>query len=237
MIPTLKDIQTWFDEFNASVFKNELPKVKMTITNTRRQLGQFYWGNGRGIGIKVTAYYDAPIDDLRNTVLHEMCHLYCYHHGWIHEGHGHRWKQVAAYATRKTGLEITRTHDISKYKVAPGNTERHAAVQAKKTAPAILLDLCYDNHHFIVKTTTKVLQSNDSTTWDCKVRTSAKSYQVIISDAPRFQNWQTSRSIHRGYRYENWQYEKEIKPLLDKGIEVDDLCKLFQGHYDCLGIR
>ncbi len=115
MIPTLKDIQTWFDEFNASVFKNDLPKVKMTITNTRHQLGQFYWGNGRGIGIKISAYYDAPVDDLRNTVLHEMCHLYCYWRGWIHEGHRERWLQIAEYATRKTGLAITRTNDISEY--------------------------------------------------------------------------------------------------------------------------
>lgn len=237
MIPTLKDIQTWFDEFNASVFNNGLPKVKMSITNTRRQLGQFYWGNGRGVGIKVTAYYDAPVDDLRNTVLHEMCHLYCYHQGWLHEGHGARWKKIAAYATRKTGLEITRTHDISEYKIAAGNAERHAAVQAKKTAPAILLDLDYGSHHFIVKTTTKVLQSDDSTTWDCKVRTNAKSYRVVISDAPLFQRWQTSRSIHRGYRYESWMYEKDVKHLLDAGIEVENLGDLFRGQFDCLGIR
>lgn len=237
MIPTLKDIQTWFDEFNASVFNNSLPKVKMTITNTRRQLGQFYWGNGRGVGIKITAYYDAPMDDLRNTVLHEMCHFYCYNQGWLHEGHGSRWKKVAAYATRKTGLNITRCHDISEYKVAAGNTEHYAAVQAKKLAPAVLVDLDYGGHHFIIKTTRKVLQSNDSTTWDCKIRTSAKSYRVVISDAPKFQNWQSSRSIHRGYRYENWLYEKEIKPLLDRGIEVSNLGDLFRGEYDCLGIR
>lgn len=121
MVPTLNDVRTWFDEFNQSVFSNTLPEVKMTITNTRRQLGQFYWGNGRGVGIKISAYYDAPVDDLRNTVLHEMCHLYCYDRGWIREHHGPRWKRIAAYATEKTGLEITRCHDISEYKVAAGN--------------------------------------------------------------------------------------------------------------------
>jgi predicted SprT family Zn-dependent metalloprotease len=235
MIPTLKDIQTWFDEFNESVFRNGLPKVKMTITNTRHQLGQFYWGNGRGIGIKISAYYDAPVDDLRNTVLHEMCHLYCYHNGWIHEGHKGRWLQVAEYATRKTGLEITRTHDISEYKVAPSNATHYASVQAKKNAQAILVDLEYWDHHFIIKTTSKVL--NDSTTWDYKIRTAAKSYRVVISDDSLFKKYQTSRSIHRGYRYDNSVYEKRIKPLLDKGIKVENLGDLFRGQYDCLGVR
>ena len=153
MIPTISKVNEWFDEFNLKVFGGGLPKVKMTITNTRRQLGQFYWGNGRGIGIKISGYYDAPVDDLRNTVLHEMCHLYCYWKGWLHEGHGERWKKIAAYATKKTGLEITRCHDISEYKVAEKNLERHAAMLAKKNAPAILLDLCCDNRHFIVDTT------------------------------------------------------------------------------------
>ena len=237
MIPTLKDVQTWFDEFNASVFNNELPKVKMTITNTRRQLGQFYWGNGRGIGIKITAYYDAPVDDLRNTVLHEMCHLYCHHKGWIGEHHGRRWQQIAAYATRKTGLEITRTHDISAYKVAEKNAARHEALQAKKEAPVIILDLEYPTYHFLVKTTKGVLKSDNSTTCDCRVRTNAVSYRVVITDNERFRKWQSSRSIRRGYKFQNWEYERSVKGLLDKGIEVENLRDLFNGHYNCLGIR
>ena len=237
MIPTVKDIQTWFNEFNESVFNNELPKVKMTITNTRRQLGQFYWGSGRGIGIKVTAYYDAPVDDLRNTVLHEMCHLYCYWKGWLGEHHGKRWQKVAAYATKKTGLEITRVHDISEYKVAKKNEERHEKVLAKKNAPALLLDLEYDTYHFVVKLTTKTLQSCDSTDHNCKVRTNAKSYRVVISDSDKFKNWQTSRSIHRGYRYNTWEYDHNLRSILDKGIQVDNLRDLFWGQYDCLGIK
>lgn len=78
---------------------------------------------------------------------------------------------------------------------------------------------------------------NDTTDWDCKIKTSAKSYRVVLSDAPLFVRYQASRSIRRGYRYNTKEYELTAKPHLDKGIEVDDLRKLFQGHYDCLGIR
>ena len=237
MIPTLNDIQIWFNEFNASVFNNELPTVKMSLTNNRRQLGQFYWGYSKGIGIKVSAYYDAPVEDLRNTVLHEMCHLYCHHKGWVGEHHGRRWQQIAAYATRKTGLEITRTHDISNYKVAEKNTARHEALQAKKEAPVIILDLEYPTYHFLVKTTKNVLKSDDSTDCDCKVRTRATSYRVVITDNERFRKWQSSRSIRRGYKYETYKYNSDIKPILDKGIEVENLYDLFNCHYNCLGIR
>lgn len=237
MTPTLTQMQTWFKEFNEQVFRNELPTVKISFNNTRRQLGQFYWGNGRGIGIKISLFWDRNEEQYRNCLLHEMCHLYCYHQGWLHEGHGSRWKQVAAYATRKTGLKIQRCENIQGWEVASGNEEKMQTVKAKKEAPAVLVDLDYGKYHFVVKTTTKVLQSNDSTDWDCKLKTSAKSWRVVISDAPLFRRYQTSRSIHRGYRYEPFEYEKNIKPLLDKGIEVDSLRALFQGHYDCLGIR
>ena len=237
MTPSLTQIETWYDEFNETVFRNTLPVVRIVLSNTRCQLGQFYWGNGRGIGIKISLFWDRTEEQYRRCLLHEMCHLYCYDKGWFREGHGKNWKKIAAYATRVTGLTITRCEDISGCKPSPGNEERHKKVQEKKNAPAILLDLCYDGHHFIVKTTKKVLQSGDSTDWSCRVRTSAKSYRVVISDAPIFTNWQTSRSIHRGYRYDDWRYDKEIKPLLDNGVQVDDLQHLFQGQYDCLGIR
>lgn len=236
MTPTITQMQTWFKEFNTTVFNNELPTVKITFNNTRRQLGQFYWGNGRGIGIKISLFWDRNEEQYRNCLLHEMCHLYCYDRGWIHEGHGSRWKQIAAYATRKTGLHIQRCENITGWEVASGNEEKMQAVKAKKDAPAVLLDLDYGKYHFVVKTTRKVLQSNDSTDFNCNIKTSAKSWRVVISDAPLFKRYQTSRSIHRGYRYDPFQYEKDIKPLLDKGIEVESLQALFRGHYNCLGI-
>lgn len=230
-------MQTWFDEFNEEVFRNELPTVKITFTNTRRQLGQFYWGPARGIGIKISLFWDRNEEQYRNTLLHEMCHLYCYHKGFIHEGHGSRWKQIAAYATRVTGLKIQRCEDITGWEVSAGNEAKEAARKEKKDAPGVIVDLEYDTYHFLVKISPKTLRKVENTTWDNKIRTNAKSYRVVLSDAPLFKRYQTSRSIHRGYRYDTWKYEKDIKPLIDKSIEVDELHKLFRGDYDFLGIR
>ena len=208
-------MQTWFGEFNATVFNNELPTVKLSFNNARCQLGQFYWGRGRGIGIKLSLFWDRSEEQYRN--------------GLLHEGHGARWKRIAAYATKKTGLTIQRCTDITGWKVSSGNEGKMRAVQEKKKAPAILLDIDYGTYHFIVKTTKKVLQSSESSI--------TKSCRVFISDAPLFTRWQTSRSIHRGYRYQNDRYDKEIKPLLDKAIEVEDLRKLFRGDYDSITRR
>lgn len=235
MTPTIAQVQTWFDQFNSQVFSGELPRVKITLTNNRNQLGQFYWRNGgREIGIKVSLFWDRNEEHYRNTVLHEMCHLYCFYKGWIHEGHGYRWKRIAEYATRLTGLEIKRCEDITGWEVAEGNEAKMAAVKAKRNAPALIVDLEYDTHHFLIKLSKNCLLN--ACNGGLGINTNAKSYRVFVSDNPRFIKYQPSRSIHKGYRYENWEYDKSIKPLLEKAIEVDSIHDLRLGKYDFLGI-
>ena len=235
MKPTLTQINKWFDEFNSVVFSNKLPKVKIIFSNTRRQLGQFYWGPTRGIGIKISLFYDRNEDGFRNTLLHEMCHLYCYKQGWVHEGHGENWKRIADKAYRITGLYIQRTQTDEVF-VPRGaaNKAKMKAVNEKKNAPAILVDIDYGSYHFIVKTTKKVI-------WDASDGNVIKGRNVsgvYICDHKRALSWQNSRSLNRGYKFNNWEYEKDIVPMLEKAMKVDNLRKLcFWGEYDCLGVR
>ena len=61
---------------------------------------------------------------------------------------------------------------------------------------------------------------------------------VYISDDKRVLSWQNSRSLHRGYKFGFLEYEKSIKPILNKAIKVDNLRALcWWGEYDCLGVR
>ena len=227
-------MEAWFDEFNALVFSNKLPKVKITFNNTRRQLGQFYWGPTRGIGIKISLFYDRTEEQYRNCLLHEMCHLYCHKQGWIHEGHGERWKAIANKAYKLTGLYIQRCENAKDWKPAKGNAAKAQAVKARKTAPAILVDIDYGTYHFIVKTTKNVI-------WDASDGNVIKGRNVsgvYICDDKRALGWQNSRSLHRGYKFGFLEYENSIKPMLNKAIKVDNLRKLCHwGEYDCLGIR
>ena len=241
MKPTLSLMNKWFDEFNKSVFDNKLPRVPIKFNNTYRQLGQFYWRNGGvTLGIKISLFYDRTETQYRNTLLHEMCHLYCFKQGWRNEGHGARWQSIAAKAYRITGLYIQRC-EKEQFVVADHNKAKANAVLAKKNAPAILVDLDYGTHHFIVKTTKKVIwEASDgnvikefSHSWS-----NGKVAGIYISDNPRFLRWQSSRSVHRGYEFQNAVYNTDIKPLLDKAIKVDNLRALcWRGDYDCLGIR
>ena len=236
MKPTITLMQTWFNEFNNLVFDGKLPLVKISFNNTYRQLGQFYWGATKGIGIKISLYYDRTETQYRNCLLHEMCHLYCYKQGWIHEGHGARWQQIADKAYRITGLYIQRCENARGWKVADHNKAKAAAVKAKKEAPAILVDLDYGSFHFIIKTTKKVL-------WDASDGNVLKGYAdkvcgIYVCDDKRALGWQNSRSLHRGYKFKGWEYDHEIKPMLNKAMKVDNLRALcFWGEYDCLGVR
>lgn len=237
MKPTLSQMQVWFREFNKSVFNNELPLVPIKFNNTRVQLGQFYWGRGRGVGIKISLFYDRTQEQYRNCLLHEMCHLYCYHKGWLHEGHGSRWKAIANKAYRITGLYIQRCENARDWKPAKGNEEKFKAVKAKKNAPAIIVDIDYGTYHFIVKTTKKVI-------WDASDGKEINAFSkgkvagIYICSEPRAISWQNSRSLHRGYKFGFLEYANAIKPMLEKGVKVDNLRDLcWRGEYDNLGIR
>ena len=239
MKPTITQMNKWFEEFSKKVFDGKLPKVPIKFNNTRCQLGQFYWGPTRGIGIKISLFYDRNEEGFRNTLLHEMCHLYCYKQGWVHEGHGERWKAIANKAYKITGLYIQRTQKDEVF--VPRGVENKAklkaakkAVKEKRNAPAILVDFDCDTYHFIVKAT-------KATIWKAcdgnKIKTTYP-YQVYISDDRRAVAWQNSRSMRRGYKFGFLEYEKSIKPILNKAVKVDSLRKLcWWGEYDNLGVR
>ena len=234
---TIAQLQSWYKEFNGIVFNYDMPKVNFIITNTRRTLGQ---ANRRGTAysIKISNFYDRTKEQFRNTLLHEMCHIWCYFHGYHDDHHtGYHWREITEIARKKTGILITRTEDSTDLKPAKRNEAKMEAVKAKKNAPAILVDIDYGNHHFIVKTTKKVLwDASDGS--NIKAVAGGKVLGIYICDDRRATAWQTSRSVHRGYKFKNADYKRDILPMLEKGIKVDNLRKLcFWGEYDCLGIR
>lgn len=207
----------WFDEFNTLVFQDELPRVRIDFSNTRRLLGKFYWGSSGGIGIKISLYYDQTEDQYRCTLLHEMCHLYCYRMGWLHEGHGARWKKVAAYASKMTGLDVKRTADVGELEVADRNKAKHDALLRKKSGPWIVLDYKHSGYHFIVKTTKAVLRP-----W-AKALDKNPDIAAYLVDDPFMREFSTSRSVNRGVKFDNGDYGKKVLPVLEKSVKIDSI--------------
>lgn len=219
-------LRNWFNEFNNSVFYGELAMPKFKFDNTYHRLGQF---NPRGgvITIKISLYYDRNEEQYRNCLLHEMCHYWCYHKGYRREGHGANWKAVAKRAYRITGLKIQRCENIDGWKVASENLAKEAQRKAKKTAPAIIVDLAYPTYHFVVKVSKNTLKECMNGVFSDNpygLRTHAQSYRVMLCNGADFQRYQCSRSIYRGYKYVGREYDK-VKPLIDKGEEITDLRK------------
>lgn len=235
---TIPQLQAWYKEFNGIVFNYDMPKVTFILTNTRKTLGQAQ-RRGTSYYIKISNFYEGTKEHFRNVLLHEMCHIWCYFHGYRDDHHtGYHWREITEIARKKTGILITRTTSINDLKPAKRNEAKMQAVKARKEAPAILVDIDFGKYHFIVKTTKKVIW--DATDYKGELEKSGTGIVkgVYLCDTPRVIGWQNSRSLHRGYKFANAEYKRDILPMLEKAIKVDNLRKLcFWGEYDCLGIR
>jgi len=219
---TISQLTAWFNEFKGIVFDNDMPKVRFILTNTRTQLGRAT-RRGNDYSIKITNYYDRTATQFRNTLLHEMCHIWCYYKGYRDDHHtGYHWQQITDKAYRLTGLLITRTCS-DKLVPSEANKAKAQAIEARKTAPAIIVDFDYGTHHFLVKTTKKVV-------WDASdgrviIGYSRPKISVYVSDA--FPNWQSSRSLNRGYKYGVFDYERKVQPLLEKARKVENISEVW----------
>jgi hypothetical protein len=171
-----------------------------------------------------------------------MCHLYCYHQGWHNEHHGPHWQSIARKATRITGLKIQRCEDISGWEASnKTNKARLEKVEAKKSAPYVIVDVEYPDFHFIIKTTKKVISENSVGENLGIYSTPAmpgKLCGVYVSSNPRFKGWSVSRSLNRGHKIYHFEYKQGYIPILEKALKVESLRDLTKrGTYDSLGVR
>jgi len=224
MTITIPLLKKWYGEFTALVFDNDMPIVNFKLTHGQHSLGRATRRKRNGIdvyGINISTFWDRNEEQYRNCLLHEMCHIWCYYHGYREEHHtGPKWVEITNKAYRITGLRISRCEDTRGWERANGNQ------------PFIIVDINYGNHHFIIKTT-KAIIAKEMYRFDNQVNP----HEAYISDASLFNAMATTRSLNRGYRYDNWRYEKEIVPLLNKAVKVENPRHILWGQYDFLGIK
>lgn len=98
-----------FDNFNHNIFKGELPTPVFETNNTSKTLGRCEWRRRGGITtykIIVSNYYNRIEKSFKETLLHEMIHLYFFSKGNIKEGHGSEFKRMARYVNT-FGFNVT----------------------------------------------------------------------------------------------------------------------------------
>lgn len=114
MIITLKEIREQFDIWNEKAFNNELPVPLFELMQTKRTLGQFCPRKimgGYSYKIRISVFYDRPLQSYIDTIVHEMLHFYIKFKGIKDtSSHGREWKRRAAELSRKFNLTITRTN-------------------------------------------------------------------------------------------------------------------------------
>ena len=109
-----------FSEFNDLYFDGKLCVPEFEITHVRYYLGQYHWhydwfGRMDESVIRISDKFDRTEDDICNTLLHEMIHLYI-RQNKIRDTRSHHGKvfySVADRINRQGGWHIARTDSIA----------------------------------------------------------------------------------------------------------------------------
>ena len=82
MTLTTDTLRTWFKQFNAVYFGDELPVPRLALSKARTRLGTMACKSVRRIGrtvytdftIRISTYYDCTEREYQETLLHELIH-------------------------------------------------------------------------------------------------------------------------------------------------------------------
>lgn len=85
MVPDLKFLTESFNRFNREIFGGKLPSVDLAVSKARTYMGNLQWRvrtNPDGTPgkyaykLRLSSAYDRTENELEDTVIHEMIHLY-----------------------------------------------------------------------------------------------------------------------------------------------------------------
>ncbi len=151
MIIGLSEIRNQFDKWNETIFNNELPVPAFELMQTKRLLGQFKWrkiaADKIGYTIRISVFYDRPLESYIDTIVHEMLHYYIKYKGIKDtSSHGRVWKRMAAEISNKYNLTITRTNPAGGG-VSNAVIEKRKEKKASKYEYAIVCKM-RDGYHY-----------------------------------------------------------------------------------------
>lgn len=171
MIIGLSEIRNQFDKWNETIFNNELPVPAFELMQTKSLLGQFKWrkiaGDKMGYTIRISVFYDRPLDAYIDTIVHEMLHYYIKYKGIKDtSSHGRVWKRMAAEISNKYNLTITRTNPA-------GGGVSNAVIEKREKKKVSKYEYVF------------VCKMNDGVHYGAGVVPSSKMHMFV----PRFTNW------------------------------------------------
>ncbi len=138
MIVTLPYLREKFRAFNAMCFNGCLPEPRLRVGKARTMLGNLRYKKEKGwlgttrytdLTLSVSTYYDLSQEDLDDTILHEMIHLYIIcSHKRDDSAHGPLFRKIMNEINRRFGRHITVSHRGELQKSDTGKCQNIIAV-------------------------------------------------------------------------------------------------------------
>lgn len=132
MLPTISFMRQSFHRFNQEYFQGSLPTPEFKISKSSKLYGycnRLWFKHADGTIeyryiIACSKYYDYPLEEIENTMLHEMCHLwvFIYYPDTTEPSHGPIWQSIANRITIATN---------NKYVITPASTSRWIFINPK----------------------------------------------------------------------------------------------------------
>lgn len=223
----------WYNEYNVAYFHGGLPQASLANFEVRHygsHFGAFHHprSNKTSWRISETDYFAMSENDRRHTLLHEMCHSWCYHAGFKHEHHGPRWRAKAAEISRLSGFDITRVHKNSQsIEVANDFKSKHQKKKDARSGCYPIFVFSSGEDFLLVKTSAKVLGQHihlRGGKYDLCLVT--RPYRMFLSNA--FPELTVRRGFNWGTRFSSEQYQNVILPKLVKGKEFKEAIDLYR---------
>lgn len=121
MVPTLNFVTERFNYFNCLIFKPALPPIRIRIGSGRRALGSFRYPRNIRPGQKrtgdlctltISSAYDRPIQELEDTIIHEMIHYMIWLNAIDEPAHGPEFRKAMNQINSTLNRNITiRNHE------------------------------------------------------------------------------------------------------------------------------
>ena len=132
-------VEKKFEKFNVEYFGGKLTKPRFTLNVSKNTLGRCSIKGTPTITLSI--YYNVKEEDMENTLIHEMVHLY--QHQVIKEAMNHTasFKRLSAEIDKKSNGKyiITRTSSRKGYSLSTDGLEKQRRRNISQKNPTIIL--------------------------------------------------------------------------------------------------
>lgn len=222
---TIDYLERKFDEFNNQIFKGELPKIPLKISDVKGFIGlcsyKTKFGDDRNtlvpydFSISINSRLDLPENEIEDTIIHEMIHYYVgYKQLEDASAHGPLFKTMMNLINEQFGRHITISHKCT-------DDEEEQSIDTSRRWHIIACVEQADGK-FGVKVLPRIIEKIIA--FNNKVMASGKvsKIELFMTDEPYFNRFPTSAAAYVTFvdKEEISKYLTDARHLTIEGNEI-----------------